>query len=104
MTIKQYIKSLEKTIAKKNSTEIERSWAEERLVDIKDALETLGEKEVKKLSKHVISGKMDLVSIDFFTLCYGSAKDDHAAYEVWDDDRMNAHAVKIYESWKQHHA
>ena len=102
MTINQYIKSLEKAIAHENTPKINREWEKERLSDMQDAIKTLGKKEVRELSKHVISGKIDQVSIDFFALCYGSAKDDHKPYTVWSDDGMNAQAVKIYEAWKHH--
>lgn len=104
MTIKQYIKSLEKSIAYEGTTQVEGVWLKERLSDMEDAIKTLGEKEVKDLCVHVISGKTDRVSIDFFALCYGYARAYQLAYTVWDDDRMNAQSVKIYEAWKQHHA
>ena len=104
MTINQYIKELEKTITLNNSTPFNLEWANKYLSDIKDAFETLGEKEVKRLCANRINGRTYRTSIDFFALCYGFAKDEDRPYTFWGDYSENKHAVKIYEAWKQHHS
>lgn len=104
MTINQYIKSLEKTIANRNGSYVELDWLKQRISDIKDAFETLGEKEVKRLCANRISGRTYRTSIEFFALCYGFAKDEDRPYTFWGDYSDNKHAVDIYESWKQHHS
>lgn len=104
MTINQYIKSLEKAIAHEKTPKINHEWEKERLSVMNDAIETLGKKEVRELSKHVMSGEIDRVSIDFFALCYGYARACQQAYRAWYDDGMNAQAIKIYEAWRKHHA
>ena len=103
MTIKQYVKSLNSTIRKNKELGINNDWYRERLRGIKGAIIALGEKEVKALSANVISGKVDQVSIDFFVLCWESARDHNAPYTVWDDDRMNNQAVKIYKKWREYY-
>ena len=104
MTIRQYVKSLNSTIRKNKESGIRSDWEKERLRGIKGAIIALGEKEVKALSANVISEKIDQVSIDFFALCWGYARDHDKPYAVWDDYRMNNQAVKIYKKWREFYA
>lgn len=104
MTIRQYVKSLNATIRKNKESGIDNDLEKERSRGIKGAIIALGEKEVKALSTNVISGKVDQVSIDFFVLCWGYARDYDKPYNVWDDDRMNNQAFKIYKKWREFYA